>query len=195
MVGCVVLLLLNVADIQVRTDTTALGIPLHIGRPDTLQWALLCAVTYWAIRFYQYQGGRQFSAFNVATWDTIRKYLDPYAIDYIVPARPTFEKPQAPEGSRLELRSYDVGMYSYEWRGMRASVDPTWFIYKPGEEHPQMVHTGQRNVLFKGPLVWKALAIGYLRACVRTPAFTDHYLPYVLFVISVAFALNRLLLG
>ena len=94
----------------------------------------------------------------------------------------------------LELRPHHFNLYNYGWRRLPGSVNPAWFIYKWADrDKPQIVNTQEYNVLFTGPIVFKAMARAHLIASFRTPVFTEHVLPYLLFAVAMTFGVLRLI--
>ena len=191
LVGCVVLVLIYLADVRIGAEGTALGVPFKIGKPEAIHWALFVAVLYWALRFYQYHRVRKPVELMSAAREVMWRYLLPRAMNNIVPARPPFFPPDLPEGSTYDLRPHDFGITSYELQAIHAHVNPAWFVKKPGDDNFQIMNVRDFKVLFKGPLIWRARILGYVKASVNTPAFTDYIFPYLAFVATMCFVLYR----
>lgn len=191
-VGSIVLLFVQIADVELGKQGSLFGLTLTIGRPSAIQWFLIAAVCYWAIRFYQYRKGRA-----VRLQDEVREamqsFLQRRAIKYLDHAPQTWAEPKVKRGQEHELVAFNFTLQKPKRQSVEAIFTPAWRITEGGEiKDTQSAGTPESRIIFRGPIFWIAWVLGYSKASFSTPAFTDYVLPYVFFAVSVTFAAYRI---
>jgi hypothetical protein len=176
------------AAIRIEPHGTLLGFPFTVGRPNVLPWCLYAAVWYWAIRFYQFHRQRRPVDMQTYARGIMVQYFRKRALDYIVPSRPHYEPPaDLPEGTKYKLTAHDFSPINYQRYYIEAAINPAWLSERPGKI-PEIKNLGDQKVRFTRGVLWTARVLAYSKASIHTPAFTEYFLPYIVFVISIAYA-------
>lgn len=182
--GSIALLFMHVADVKLTSQFSAMGLTFNIAKPNAIYWFLWSAVIYWLIRFYQYHRITRPAQLQTEARDYMVRRLRMRAIDFITPERPHFVPPDVKEGEAIELVPHNFSPINFQRFKFEAIVAPAWLISDESGKR-ELRHTGEHRVVISGWHLWQARIVGYVKAAINTPYFTEYLAPYIFFAMPL----------